>query len=201
LTLHGVEANLAGMPDQPETAGPFSQKVPEGDNHLRAVCDTCGFINYVNPKIVVGAVVSYEDSILLCKRAIDPRIGYWTIPAGYMEERESTEQGAMREAEEEACAKIQIDSMLALYNIPRISQVQVIYRAQLLEPKFAAGTESLEVRLFHWNEIPWDNLAFPSVHWALHHFDTVRDQTYYPAFGAPPDWSMRPPIRKLPPGL
>ena len=189
------------MPDQPDTAGPFSTKVPDGDNRPRAVCDTCGFINYVNPKIVVGAVVSFEDRILLCKRAIDPRLGYWTIPAGYMEEKESTEDGARREAEEEAGADIKIDALLALYNIPRISQVQVIYRAQLLEPKFAAGVESLDVKLFRWNDIPWDELAFPSVHWALHHFDTVREQTYFPAFVAPPDWSMRPPIRRLPEGL
>jgi len=196
-----VRATLPAMPDQPDTIGPFSQKVPEGDNRLRPVCDTCGFINYINPKIVVGSVVSFEDKILLCRRAIDPRKGYWTMPAGYMEEKESTEQGAMREAKEEACADIKIDALLALYNIPRISQVQVIYRAQLIEPKFGAGEESLEVKLFHWNDIPWDELAFPSVHWALHHFDSVRDQSYFPAFGAPPDWSMRPPIRKLPDGI
>ncbi len=146
----------------------FQRKVPDGDNRERLVCGDCGFIAYSNPKIVVGSVVEAGDGrILLCRRAIEPRSGFWTLPAGYMEERETTEAGAAREAEEEAGAIIAIDGLLAVYNIPRISQVQLIYRARLATPEFAAGPESLEVRLFAWDDIPWDDLAFPSVRWAL----------------------------------
>jgi ADP-ribose pyrophosphatase YjhB (NUDIX family) len=110
----------------------FSKRIPQDDTRERLVCDTCGWINYTNPKIVVGSVVSHEGRILLCRRAIEPRRGFWTIPAGYLEEKETTEAGAMREAQEEACAEIAIDQLLAVYNIPRISQVQLIYRATLV---------------------------------------------------------------------
>lgn len=155
------------------------REVPDGDNRLRLVCPDCGFINYENPKIVVGAVVTWQDRFLLCKRAIDPRHGYWTIPAGYLELNETVTDGAIREAQEEACADIHIDALLAVYNVPRISQVQLIYRASLREPLFAAGEESLEVALYDWDDLPWDDLAFPSVHWALNHFKEVAGQ---PAF-------------------
>ncbi len=151
----------------------FSHRVPDGDNFSRAVCDTCGFINYVNPKIVVGSVVTYGDAFLLCRRAIQPRHGFWTLPAGFMEEGETTEDGARREAFEEANAKIEIKDLLAVYNIPRISQVQLMYRAHLPTREFSAGEESLEVGLFTWDEIPWDELAFPSVHWALTQYRSV----------------------------
>jgi ADP-ribose pyrophosphatase YjhB (NUDIX family) len=164
----------------------FSKRVPEGDTHERHVCDDCGWIHYVNPKIVVGAVIAQDDGILLCRRAIEPRKGFWTIPAGYMEERETSEAGAMREALEEACANIRIDALLAVYNIPRISQVQLIYRATLAKPDYAAGPESLEVKLFGWSEIPWDDLAFPSVHWALNHHRSVIGREGFPAFSNPP---------------
>lgn len=152
---------------------PFSRRVPEGDNREREVCDSCGFVNYANPKIVVGSVITWQDKVLLCRRAISPRKGYWTIPAGYMEEHETTEHGARREAVEEANAEIDIDALLAVYNIPRISQVQIIYRARLARPEFSPGPESLETRLFAWSDIPWADLAFPSVHWALGHFREV----------------------------
>lgn len=155
------------------------RETPDGDNRLRLVCPDCGFINYENPKIVVGAVVTWQDQFLLCKRAIDPRHGYWTIPAGYLELNETVTDGAIREAQEEACADIEIDALLAVYNVPRISQVQLIYRASLREPVFAAGDESLEVALYDWDDLPWDDLAFPSVHWALNHFKEVAGQ---PAF-------------------
>ena len=150
--------------------GPSVRTVPEGDTLERMVCPDCGFIAYENPKIVVGAVVVSGDSVLLCKRAIEPRRGYWTLPAGYLEVNESTTAGAVREAFEEARARIAIEGLLAVYDIPRISQVQVIYRARLAAPEFEPGPESLEVRLFAWEEIPWDDLAFPSVHWSLKHF-------------------------------
>lgn len=155
------------------------REIPEGDNRLRLVCPDCGFINYENPKIVVGAVVTWQDRFLLCKRAIDPRHGYWTIPAGYLELNETVTDGAIREAQEEACADIHIDALLAVYNVPRISQVQLIYRASLREPVFAAGEESLDVALYDWEDLPWDDLAFPSVRWALNHFKEVAGQ---PAF-------------------
>ncbi len=147
----------------------FTKQVPNGDTHERDVCSTCGFIDYVNPKIVVGSVVRHEGKILLCKRAIEPRSGFWTLPAGYLELNEAPEDGAKREAQEEACAKLIIDSLLAVYAVPHISQVQLMYRARLQTPDFAAGPESLDVQLFDWDGIPWEELAFPSVHWALKH--------------------------------
>lgn len=147
----------------------FVRQVPEGDQRERLVCTDCGFINYENPKVVVGSVCRWEDRILMCRRAINPRKGFWTIPAGYMETRESTMDGAMREAWEEARARIRIRDVLAVYTIRRLSQVQVIFRAALVAPDVAAGPESAEVALFRWDEIPWDDIAFPSVHWALNH--------------------------------
>ena len=163
----------------------FSRRIPDGDSLPRAVCDHCGFINYENPKIVVGSVVTYQDKFLMCRRAIEPRRGYWTLPAGFMEKGETSEQGAQREAREEANAEIRIRDLLAVYNIPRISQVQLMYRAELVDPEVSAGEESLEVAFFTWDEIPWDELAFPSVYWALTQFASVLDQTRIIPFGNP----------------
>ena len=143
--------------------------VPDGDTHERSVCEHCGFVNYQNPKIVVGSVVRHEGKILLCKRAIEPRRGYWTIPAGYMELHETSEDGARREAFEEANADLKLLGLLAVYSVTHLSQVQIIYRAELNSPEFSAGEESLEVQLFDWDDIPWDDIAFPTVHWALKH--------------------------------
>jgi ADP-ribose pyrophosphatase YjhB (NUDIX family) len=157
----------------------FSEKVPAGDNRPRRVCDECGFVEYVNPKVVVGAICTWEDKVLLCRRAIDPRRGFWTMPAGFLEEKESAEDGARREAWEEARAKLALEGLLGLYSVPRISQVHIIYRARLVSPDVSAGEESLEVRLFAWPEIPWDDLAFPSVHWALGHYrDSLGKATF-----------------------
>lgn len=160
--------------------GPNLLKVPDGDTRERKVCAECGFIAYENPKIVVGAVCRWEERILLCRRAIEPRAGFWTLPAGYLELNEATPEGAAREAWEEACARIAIEGLLAVYDIPRLSQVQLIYRAELVSPEIAPGPESLEVRLFAWDEIPWQELAFPSVTWALeqyHHCLLTGDRT------------------------
>ncbi len=163
-----------------ETLKPlFSRRAPEDDDRERMVCERCGFVNYENPKIVVGSVATWEDRILLCRRAIDPRDGYWTLPAGYLELNESAEAGALREAWEEARARLEIDQLLATYAITRISQVQLIYRARLLSPDVSAGPESREVGLFTWNEIPWDELAFPSVHWALAHYRDTAEETVF----------------------
>lgn len=157
----------------------FEQRVPEGDDRLRRVCRDCGFVDYENPKVVVGSVATWEDKILLCRRAIEPRIGYWTLPAGYLEIHESAMDGACREAWEEARAELEIDQLLGIYSIPRISQIQLIYRARLVTPEVSAGPETQELDLFIWDEIPWEDIAFPSVHWALRDFDAVRDLTHF----------------------
>jgi ADP-ribose pyrophosphatase YjhB (NUDIX family) len=153
----------------------FVRAIPDGDNRERLVCRDCGFVHYDNPKIVVGSVCTWENRILLCRRAIPPSIGLWTLPAGYLEVHETPVRGAQREAMEEACADIEIDQLLAVYSIPRISQVQLIYRARLRSPSIAAGPESQAVGLYAWEEIPWAELAFPSVRWGLQHFREVCD--------------------------
>jgi ADP-ribose pyrophosphatase YjhB (NUDIX family) len=173
---------MAGLFDHFEN---FSRRVPEGDTHERMVCNDCGWVHYDNPKIIVGAVVTHEDRVLLCKRAIEPRHGYWTLPAGFLEEHETTEDGARRETMEEAGATIDINALLAVYNVPHISQVQLIYRATLADPHFEPGMESLEVDLFKWDQIPWGELAFPSVHWALNQFNEVRDKDVFAPFTNP----------------
>ena len=145
----------------------FVRTVPDGDTAERQVCATCGYISYDNPKIVVGSVVAEDGRVLLCRRAIEPRIGYWTLPAGYLELNETTEDAARREALEEAGASIALDGILAIYNIARIGQVQIIYRATLATPGISAGIESLEVGFFAWDDIPWDRIAFPTVTWTL----------------------------------
>ncbi|MGY8997818.1 MAG: NUDIX hydrolase [Alphaproteobacteria bacterium] len=158
-----------------ETAqGPIHPRIPDGDNRERLVCNDCGFVHYSNPKVMVGSVVHWEERVLLCRREIEPRTGFWTLPAGFMENGETTEQGAQREAREETGASIALDHVLAVYNIPRISQVQVIYAGRLLSPDVYAGDETLEVGLFAWDTIPWDDLAFPSVRWALEHWRDAR---------------------------
>jgi len=167
-------------------AGPTVRKVPDGDNRERLVCPDCGFVNYENTKIVVGAVCRWGERILLCRRAIDPRRGFWTLPAGYLEVHESTEAGARREAWEEARASIDIEALLAVYNIPRLSQVQLIYRARLISPAVASGPETVEVGLFEWNDIPWTDLAFPSVRWALNHHREASASAVFAPWTNPP---------------
>jgi ADP-ribose pyrophosphatase YjhB (NUDIX family) len=174
------------MADAPMQRGSFVRRVPEGDNRLRQVCTDCGYIQYENPKVVVGSVCTWEDKILLCRRNIEPRRGFWTLPAGYLEVHETSSDGAAREAWEEAHARIAIESLLAVYNVPRISQVQIIYRARLLSPEVAPGVESLDVGLFDWADIPWHDLAFPSVRWALLHFKEVERLVDFAARTNPP---------------
>jgi ADP-ribose pyrophosphatase YjhB (NUDIX family) len=164
----------------------FEQRIPEGDSRSRLVCRECGFIAYENPKIVVGAVCTWNNRVLLCRRAINPRSGFWTLPAGYLELNETSVDGARREAWEEARATIEIDRLLAVYNIPRLSQVQLIYLARLLSAKIAAGPESIEVSLFPWQAIPWNEIAFPSVRWALNHFRASGEVGHYPVQANPP---------------
>ena len=174
-----------GRPTPPSPGPQFERRVPDGDTAERYVCGRCGHIHYSNPKIIVGSVVVHDNRILLCRRAIEPRKGLWTLPAGYLEEYESPINGAKREAREEACAEIEIDALLAVYSIPHISQVQLMYRARIDKPKFAAGAESLEVRLFAWVEIPWNELAFPSVVWALNNYRDSKDLAVFAPFSNP----------------
>ena len=166
--------------------GSMVRKVPEGDNRERLVCETCGFVHYDNPKVVVGAVCAWRDTILLCRRAIEPRRGYWTIPAGYFELNETTAEGAAREVLEEAGARVEIEAVLAVYSIPRISQVQVIYAARMTSPDLDPGPESLAARLVAWDEVPWDDLAFPSVRWALDHYREYTSGAPFTARTNPP---------------
>lgn len=179
----------------------FSLRTPDDDSIARKVCDTCGFVAYDNPKIVVGSVVRHEGMILLCRRAIEPRRGFWTIPAGYLELNETPEDGARREAREEAEAELEIERLLAVYSVPRISQVQLIYRASLANGHFAPGPESLEVALFDPANIPFDDLAFPSVHWALAHDRTAEAGASPVPFANPPgeSGSHMPDGRKVAP--
>ena len=154
----------------------FIRRIPKGDNRERMICADCGHIAYDNPKVVVGSVVVVGDAVLMCRRAIEPRRGFWTLPAGYLELGETLEEGAAREAWEEARAEIVIDGILGVFSISRISQVQVIFRARFTAtdaPRFAAGPESLEVALFSWQSIPRNEIAFPSVTWALDAWQTA----------------------------
>ncbi|MDX1669872.1 MAG: NUDIX hydrolase [Limnobacter sp.] len=142
-------------------------KIPEGDNRERACCPACGEIHYVNPKIVVGTIPMFEDKVLLCKRAIEPRYGFWTLPAGFMELNETTMEGAKRETWEEARAEVELEPLFTAFDVIRADQVHLFYRATMREAKFDAGPESLDVKLFSYDEIPWDELAFKTVSTSL----------------------------------
>jgi len=149
-------------------------RIPEGDHLPRRVCPACGVVHYENPRIVVGCVPELEGRILLCVRAIEPRRGFWTVPAGFMENGETLEAGAARECYEEALAQVQIGPLLALVNIPEAHQVHVFFRARLTSSVFGAGQESLDARLVDPADIPWDELAFPSTRFALQCFMQAR---------------------------
>ncbi|MGH8623593.1 MAG: NUDIX hydrolase [Burkholderiales bacterium] len=159
---------------------PVALRVPAGDTLPRHVCDACRTIHYQNPRMVVGCIVEWEDRILLCRRGIEPRHGLWTVPAGYMENGETTFQGAMRETLEEANARVEIGPPYALYNIPHVSQVYILFRARLLDAEVRPGAETLEARLFAESEIPWDRIAFASVRNALAHYFDDRRKGEYP---------------------
>ncbi|MGF1545044.1 MAG: NUDIX domain-containing protein [Parvularculaceae bacterium] len=173
--------------EEPLRAPSFSRKTPDGDDRERDVCNACGYVAYQNPKIVVGSVASYGAKILLCRRAIEPRRGYWTLPAGYLELGESVEDGARREAWEEARVRLDIDRVLAIYSVPRISQVQIMFRARLSADEASPGPESLETALFDWDGLPWADLAFPTVGWALRHWREARGRADFAPFANPVD--------------
>jgi ADP-ribose pyrophosphatase YjhB (NUDIX family) len=146
----------------PACGGSIEQRIPDDDHRERAICSVCSTIHYQNPRIVAGCIVEHAGQILLCKRAIEPRRGFWTNPAGYMELGESLLAAAARETREEALAEVQMGSMLAVVNVLRRGQVHIFFRAILAEPRFGAGVESLEVALFDESAIPWDDMAFSS---------------------------------------
>jgi ADP-ribose pyrophosphatase YjhB (NUDIX family) len=146
------------------------QRVPVGDNRLRHVCPACGTIHYQNPRMVVGTLPVWEGRVLLCRRAIEPRLGYWTLPAGFLENGESAADGALRETLEEACARVALIAPYTMVSVPQIDQMHILFRAELIDTDFSPGSESLEVRLFDEADIPWDELAFRSVSLTLRTF-------------------------------
>ncbi|MEC5215466.1 ADP-ribose pyrophosphatase YjhB (NUDIX family) [Actimicrobium sp. GrIS 1.19] len=150
-----------------ECAHPVALRIPPDDNRQRFVCEQCGVIHYQNPKMVIGSIPVWDQAgdtrVLLCRRAIEPRLGYWTLPAGFMENDETTGDAARRETEEEAGARIDLHGLFSMMNVPHVHQVHMFYRATLLDLDFAAGVESLEVALFNEASIPWDEIAFPTV--------------------------------------
>jgi len=146
----------------------ISRRTPAGDNRPRDCCDRCGAIHYVNPRPVVGTVPDWEGRILLCRRAIEPRLGFWTLPAGFMEVGETTGQGAVRETLEEAGARVELGPLYTLIDVPYVEQVHIFFRARLLDLDFAAGEETLELALLAEHEIPWEALAFRTVAATLH---------------------------------
>lgn len=143
------------------------QRIPEGDSRLRYVCEQCNTIHYQNPNIVAGVLPVWDGKVLLCRRAIEPRLGYWTLPAGFMENGESVEQAARRETVEEACATLEDLHLYMMVDVPYINQVHIFYRADMANGDFAPGIESLEVKLFDEADIPWSDLAFNTVRRAL----------------------------------
>ncbi len=138
-------------------------KIPPGEDRQRHVCDQCGTIHYQNPKIIAGCIPEWEGRILLCRRAIEPRLGLWTLPAGFMELGETLEQAATRETLEEACATVEKLQLYTVLSLPHVDQVHIFFRSRLVAPDFAPGLESLETALFHETEIPWPELAFSTV--------------------------------------
>jgi ADP-ribose pyrophosphatase YjhB (NUDIX family) len=165
-----------------ECGTPVTLKIPEGDNRLRFVCPNCNTVHYQNPLVIVGILPEYNQQILLCKRAIEPQKGRWTLPAGFMENDESTLEGALRECQEEAHASVNEPTLYALYDIPYINQVYVFYRAQLANLDFGPSAESTEVALFNEQDIPWDELAFPVVTAVIKRFLCDRKKDSFEVF-------------------
>jgi len=153
---------------------PLRLAIPPGENLPRHVCDTCGTIHYENPKLIIGCIAEWDGRILLCRRAIEPRHGWWTLPAGFMENAETTEQAALRETLEEANARVELSALFTLFNVPHINQVHLFFRGHLLDLDYRPGIESLEVALFREEEIPWEQVAFASVRETLRHYFSDR---------------------------
>lgn len=158
----------------------LSLRIPATDDRARHICDACGHVHYQNPRIIVCALPCFEDKVLMCKRAIEPRYGLWTLPGGFMENGESTLDAAVRETLEEANARIRIHDLYSLYNVIHINQVHLFFRAELLDLDFSAGTESLEVALFDEHDMPWDSMAFPAVTSTLQQYFLDLPQQRFP---------------------
>jgi ADP-ribose pyrophosphatase YjhB (NUDIX family) len=155
-------------------------EVPAGDSRPRHVCKACQAIHYQNPRVIAGCLVTHEDKVLLCRRAIEPRRGLWTIPAGFLENGETLAEGAARETWEEAAARVELDELYGVFNLTHIHQIYVFYRGRLVNGEYGVGEESLETRLFAEHEIPWEELAFPTVHKTLRYFFEDRRTGQYP---------------------
>ena len=158
----------------------LERRIPPGDTLPRFVCSDCGTIHYQNPKVVVGCLPVWEERVLLCKRAIDPRQGLWTLPAGFLENGETIFAGAMRETAEEARARVELGPLYTMISLPQINQIYVMFRARLLDLAFGPGSESLEVRLFDENDVPWSELAFRTITRTLRNFFLDRKLGEFP---------------------
>jgi ADP-ribose pyrophosphatase YjhB (NUDIX family) len=163
-----------------QCAATVSHIVPKGDNRPRYVCTSCKTIHYQNPKVVAGCLPFFEDKVLLCKRAIAPRKGYWTLPAGYLENGETTSQGALRETKEEANANAELLELYTFFSLPHISQIYLFYRARLKDLDFFPGEETLETQLFSEREVPWNELAFPVINETLKHYFQDLPKNHFP---------------------
>ncbi|WOJ94052.1 NUDIX hydrolase [Congregibacter variabilis] len=162
-----------------ECGGSIELRIPKGDDRDRYICDDCDHIHYINPRVIVGCLPVYEDKVLLCKRAIEPRYGFWTLPAGFMENGETTEEGAARETWEEARARVSNMHLYRVFDVPYISQVYMFYRCALDEGLFGVGPESLETALYTEQDVPWEEIAFPVVRETLKaYFDDRRRDNY-----------------------
>lgn len=157
-----------------------SFRIPPDDDRERFVCDSCALVHYQNPRVVVCAIPCHEDRVLLCKRAIEPRYGLWTLPGGFLENGETTLEAALRETREEAGARIALRGLYTLYNLPHIDQVHLFFLADLLDLDFHSGRESLDTALFRREEVPWDAIAFPAVADTLTHYFNDRPQNHFP---------------------
>ncbi len=160
--------------------GPTEEKIPPDDDHVRAVCSSCGQIHYSNPKVVVGCIPEFNGQLLLCKRNIEPQKGKWTLPAGFLENGESVQEGALRETLEETQAKATIIESYRLFNIVFVDQIYIMFRAQLTSDHFGPTTESIDVRLFNEKDIPWENIAFKVITLTLKHYFSDRKKGQYP---------------------
>ncbi len=154
-------------------------RVPDGDTLPRHVCSACGAIHYRNPLMVIGSIPEWDDQVLLCRRAIEPRHGFWTLPAGFMELGETVAQAAVRETLEEANARVELGSVFTMLSVPHVNQVHIFYRARLLDLDFGPGSESLEVALFREQDVPWPELAFRTISATLRHYYADRKQGAY----------------------
>lgn len=184
-----------------ECATPLAFRMPEGDQRKRYVCPSCGHIHYQNPRVVAGCIVQDEGRILLCRRDIEPRKGYWTLPAGFVENHESTFEGAVRETREEAEAQVRDVQLYTLINVARISQIHMFYRAGLASGHFAAGHETRDAALFDVQDIPWQEIAFPTVFHTIRHYlrDMAQDRFGFYTFDLGDDaWSEMMELMKQP---